>query len=610
VFAGAVGERAIELLARSAERNRATLEREGSLAVLGGSAADDGDWRCWLWGRLTNAGALRERLGATAELDASALIARAHARLGAAARGLLRGTFLIIAAERERGRAFAFRDQLGGRPLVYVSLQGGVLLAEHERDLLDLLPRTPDPDRLALAQWAAKGTLPADRTLYEGVRRLAPGHLLTLAPGALAGERYWLPHFEGTADDRREAAAERLRTATFAAIDRAASGSTRLALSLSGGLDSACVAAGLAARGRRARGAVAVARVFPGHPAIDESRLIQATARHTGLSLRQFPFDEQSSALVPALGHIARWRLPPASPNLFVWEPVMAVARELGIEVMLDGEGGDELFGTPSYLIADMLRAGRIATAWQLTGRIGMGTHSDTRVRLRALRVFGFQRLIPSVEQRRRTRRRILSSARTLLEPADALALLELDDRGGWRDLDGPLWWCALADELVNGGEPLGVSAHLRRESISAGIDRRHPFLYDLDLVETVLRNPPQLQFDPLRDRSLLRDALSGYIPESVRTRYENSFFTPLLVAALAKDGDLLVGELARSDAPIRAYVRRERLEQLLDGSADPDATRRAQRLWSLGLANSWLRAAEQPSYLDELRHKSERQAR
>ena len=61
--------------------------------------------------------------------------------------------------------------------------------------------------------------------------------------------------------------------------------------------------------------------------------------------------------LAPALEHIDRWSLPPVTPNLFVWRPVMARARELGVDVMLDGEGGDELFGFAPYLIADMLRA-------------------------------------------------------------------------------------------------------------------------------------------------------------------------------------------------------------------------------------------------------------
>jgi asparagine synthetase B (glutamine-hydrolysing) len=605
MFAGAFGDRAIELLELAAERDGATLDRAGPLAILGASGATDDGWRCWLWGRLTNAEELRKRFGATADLEPSALVARAHAQLGPTACDLLRGTFLVVARECERELTLAFRDQLGGRPLVYTSTRGGVLFGEHECDLLDLLPSAPDADRLALAQWAVRGTLPAGRTLYEGVHRLAPAHRLILAANAVSDEPYWLPRYEGTVDDDREAIAEHLRSQAFGAVDRAASGSKRLAVSLSGGLDSACVAAGLAAREGPVDETLALARVFPGHPEVDESKLIQATARHTGLALKQFPFDERSSILAPALAHIARWRLPPASPNLFLWEPVMASAREMGVDVTLDGEGGDELFGLAPYLIADMLAAGRIAAAWSLTSGIGMSRHPDRRTRLRALRVFGLQRLMPIGVQRRRARRRIVRSDGALLEQADALAILERDDRSGWRKLDGPVWWRSLADNLINGGEQLGVSAHLRRASISAGIDQRHPFLYDLDLVRTVLTNPPQMQFDPLRDRALLRDALSGYIPEAVRTQHAKSYFTPLLFTAMASDGRMLADGLARRDAPIRAYVRRGRLEQLLEGRAGANPTVRVRRLWQLGLANTWLRAREQPGYLQELHERT-----
>ncbi len=64
--------------------------------------------------------------------------------------------------------------------------------------------------------------------------------------------------------------------------------------------------------------------MFPDHPETDERELIEATARHTGLPVELIPFDERASILAPALEHIARWSLPPATPNLFAWRPLMA----------------------------------------------------------------------------------------------------------------------------------------------------------------------------------------------------------------------------------------------------------------------------------------------
>jgi asparagine synthase (glutamine-hydrolysing) len=603
MFAVAWGERAVELMDRAATRAGTRIERTGPLAVIGAEGATDGRWQCWISGRLTNARELCERFGLPPDQSLPALLARAYERLGSDACELLRGTFVVVALDCERDAATIVRDHLGGRPLVHARVGGGALLAEHERALVELLPSTPGPDRLSLARWIERGGTPPGRTLFEGVRRIPPAHRVELSAGDIAIEPYWRPRYEGLAAGSREAIAERLRGAAFAAVGRAAQGARRPAVRLSGGLDSACVAAGLAARGSPdASGALALAAVFPSHPATDERELIEATARYTGLSVELIAFDDRASILAPALEHIDRWSLPPVTPNMFVWRPLMASARELGVDAMLDGEGGDELFGYAPHLFADMLRTGRLLAAWRLTRRIPeVGAEADLRMRLRAIRKYGVSPLVPAAVRRRRRRARAASAPGSLLAPADATALAELEDEASATRLDGPMWWRALARELIDAGETLGVSSQLRRESTDERIDRRHPFLFDLDLLRTVLADPPRLQFDPIRDRALLRDGLAGYIPEAVRIRHAKSFFTDLLPAGLAADGALLADGPTRGDAPVRAFVRTEPLEALLRGAADPRGVRAARRLWHVGLADVWLRALERPEYPREL---------
>ena len=629
MFAVGWGERAVELMGRAAARDGAALERAGALAVVGAEGATAGRWQCWISGRLTNARALCERFGLPPDTDLPALLACAHERLGPEACQLLRGTFVVVAFDRERSTATIVRDHLGGRPLVHVRVGGGALFAEHERALVELLPRTPAPDRLALAGWIEHGGTPPARTLFEGVRRIPPAHRVELSAGAVAVEPYWRPRYEGLAAGSREVVAERLRDAAFAAVARAAEGARRPAVRLSGGLDSACVAAGLAARGAAtggaglaqrgspsgaaplaargapARGAVALAAVFPHHPATDERELIEATARHTGMPLELISFDARASILAPALDHIARWSLPPVTPNMFVWRPLMASARELGVDVMLDGEGGDELFGYAPHLFADRLRSGRWLAAWRLTRRIPeVGADADLRMRLRAIRKYGASPLVPAAVKRLRRRARGASAPGSLLAPADAAALAALEggDEGGFAQrLDGPMWWREMARELIGADETLGAASQLRRESTDERIDRRHPFLFDLELLQTALTDPPELQFDPARDRALLRDGLVGKIPEAVRTRHAKSFFTDLLSAGLATDGALLAEGPARADAPVRAFLGGEPLDALLRDAARPRSPRAARRLWHAGLADVWLRALEQPEYPREV---------
>jgi asparagine synthase (glutamine-hydrolysing) len=584
---GGWGERALALL-DAAHGTR--LERVGRLAVVGAEGAGEGGWRCWLSGRLGNAAELGAELGLPGA-GATALATAAHERSGPAAIDLLRGSFVLVAADRERERASVARDHLGGRPLVHVRVGDGVLFAEHEHQLLEVLPSVPGPDRLALWHWLERGGIPPGRTLYEGICRVPPGHRLLLSSAGVELERYWAPSYDGTISGSREEIAGRLREEAFAAIDRAA-GEERIGVRLSGGLDSACVAAGLATRGG-ADGALALAAVFPGQPETDERTLIEATAEHTGLALEQVRFEGEPAVLGPALRHLERWRLPPGSPNLFVWDELAALARQRGVVAMLDGEGGDELFGLAPYLIADALAAGRPGRAWSLAGAIpGIGERPAARLRLRALRVFGIGGLVPTSARRWRRRRAASRDGASLLPSPALLALAEIDPSPSAAGLDGPRWWRSLAADLAAGGEAFDVSAQLRRQAVAGGVDGRHPFLFDRDLVEAVLASPPQLQFDPVRDRALLREGLRGRIPEQVRGRYAKSRFTPLLVGALAgAEGEWAAGLLADREAPIRAYLRESSLELLLARRGTRTSPAEALRLWRVIAADAWLRS-------------------
>jgi asparagine synthase (glutamine-hydrolysing) len=602
---GGWGSRSLELLSSVEESPGRSLDRAGSAAVMGAAGATAGHWRCWVAGRVTNLADLGEMFPGPGRVELGTVVARAHSRIGPAAAGLLRGTFVVVAVDLERDTALVSRDQLGGRPLVYARVGDGALFAEHERDILALLPSDPGPDRLAVAQWIDGGGLPAERTLYEGIRRVPAAHRLRSGRGGVVAERYWSPSYEGTVAGSRNEIAERLRAEVFAAVGRAAAGSGRVAVRLSGGLDSAAVAAGLAAGKESGSDVVALSAVFPDHPETHEGSLIEAVARQVGIPSERIPFDDGTSILTPALRHIERWRLPPMTPNLFVWEPVMERARRLGVDVMLDGEGGDELFGSAPYLIADMLRAGRFAEAWSLTAGIpGMGRSPDPRIRLRALRVFGVGGLVPARARRWRRRRSASTTVGSLLSPGDLSALADLDRSTRGSEFGGPIWWRSLAAKLIDGGDALDVSGHLRREAVSDRVDRRHPFLFDLDLVTAVLANPPRPQFDPVRDRALLRDALAGHIPEQVRVRHEKSYFTPIVRDALAgPDGDLLIDALG-ADAPVRAFLRQDALERVL-ARRGTDALK-VLSLWRIGIANTWLRANEKPEYLSEVLEKSD----
>lgn len=591
MLAGAWGHRAGELLEQAAGSRNTPIHVIDGLTMLRTPDLTDDRWCAWLFGAPEDRGGLASRFASGTQDGLPAAFGRALIELGTTACELLCGRFVVVALDRERRLCHVVRDQLGAQPVIHVQTADGVLFAEHERDLLELLARTPDPDRLALLQWIGNGLTPPGRTLYEGLRRLPAGHRLGLETSRVTVERWWNLRFEETDETNRALLAERLRETAFAAVRRSVSGAGRPAVKLSGGLDSACVAAGLRASGFAEGRAIAIGGTFAAHSVTDESDLIEATARHTHLPLELIAFNPESSILVPALEHIASWRLPPATPNLFLWQPLMARAHALGVDLLLDGEGGDELFGLSPYLIADMLRGGQLRTAWSLAARIpGVGPDAGIRARLSELRHYGLRPLVPQSLRHRRARSRGSVSSRSIIPPVEAQALAELYS-SNQENRDGPRWWRSLAESLIDTRDLLDLGGHFRRAAADSAMERRHPFLYDLRLIEGILRIPPQVQFDPVRDRPLLRDALKGLIPEVVRTRHVKSHFTPLVLAGLRADESGLVEPLRQPDAPVRAYVAQKALDRKLAVAVDERPMIGAASLWRVAIANRWLLA-------------------
>jgi asparagine synthetase B (glutamine-hydrolysing) len=573
-------------LRRASTRHGLRIVEHGQLTVAADELdmAEAGGVRCVLVGRL---------VGVEPRACARHVLER-HSREGHAALADLHGAYVAFISDGVN--AVVVRDRLGARTLSYKALGAGAVLGEHDADVLELLAATPAPERTAVIQWIERGSLPKGGSLFAGLRRLAPGHLLQLSAAGASEQIYWQPAYAAPERASRSELADTLRESAFAAIARARAGARTPGVCLSGGLDSACVAAGLANAGGSPPQALAI--TFPVDPEVDESAPIAATAAFSGLPLREVPFRE-GELFAPVQRHLERWKVPPPSPMMLVWEDLWPLARELGIDVMLDGQGGDEAFGAlaSKYLISDSLRAGRLARAWKLSGSLpgpGAGEDMSLQARLRVLRQIGLSGALPAGAQaarrRRMPRERLVGR---LVRDEDVAALVAQDDPWAFKyRQEGPLWWRAVVAMFMDHPDSADANGFFRRVAADAQVERRHPLLHDVELFQRVLRTPPQTTFDASRDRPLLRDALAGYVTEEVRTRHVKLVFNTVVVSRLAGDeGNRLAAELARPDAPVREYIEGSAIEPLFDPerSRARDPSARALQLFTVATVNRWL---------------------
>ena len=549
-------------------------------------------------GRIENAKELAGELGLVGQPPPERVLAAAYRRWRHAALERLRGRFAVALWDRESASGLLAVDRLAARALFLCEEGGRLVFASELHTLIGLLSRRPSPDHVAVAHWIADGSLERGQTLYEGVRRLEGGHFLALEGEGWAKGRYWLPRYAQPAGVlAANAAAEIKRGVTRAVACRLRHEGTGVLLS--GGIDSASVAA-VAAAESLSGVPHAYSALFPEHPSADEGALIAGLTEALGLPSSRVLF-RGGSMLAPSLEFLREWRVPSSSPNLHFQRPLLRLAADEGVDVLLDGQGGDELFGCAPYLLADRLRRGRLLGVLSLA-RSFAGARRGTSRRLltRLLREYGLKGAQPrGVHSLARYVRGAERYAPGWLRAESARLHVERGERWAWKQLPGPRWWAHLADTLTVERERLGVHDFLRRKHALAGTEGAHPFLDDVELVEHVLGLPPKLAFDPELDRPLLRQAMAGLVPDRVRLRRDKSYFNELFLDCLSRtDWPALERLLGTPDAEVNAYVRPEVVRgTLLEAPRERRGPAWAWAVWRLATAECWLRFQSDPDF-------------
>lgn len=573
-----------------------TLESGPLRLAYSGPPLPVGDPVCLLDGVLDNAGELRGELGIGAGGTDEDLLAAAHRRWGRGLPARLRGDFVLLIWDAERREGLIARDQLGVRPFYLFGGEGGVRFAGETRHLIASLPRRPAPDRAGVAHWIATSSRPGMQTLWAGVRRLRPGGMLLLDRHGVREELYWRPRFEEPLELPAARLASEVRSELERSVRRRVAADGATGVLMSGGLDSSAVAALCVEVG--AEEVHACAATFPDHSEADESELIGEL--RGALGLPGITAEVRAGGLLgSALEHLEAWQMPLLGWGDFWTLPLMRRAAAGGVATMLDGDGGDELFGPRTYLLADRLRAGHPLRALRLAlERPGGGPHVPRRD---VAKVFAAEALAGAVPYRLHDLRRRAAVERTApawLSRSAAKDLVASDDPFAWKRLDGPRWWAHAAHGVTRGIEEAGVFEHQRRRAALAGLRARHPIL-DLDLISLALRQPPLATLDRRFSRPVLRASMADLLPDSVRLRPVKARFEALIADCLdGADGVAVRAILTSPQLELGAYIDPAAMRRAL---FDSDALRRDDpfrwmwQVWRLLTAELWLRSQASP---------------
>jgi asparagine synthase (glutamine-hydrolysing) len=374
---------------------------------------------------------------------------------------------------------------------------------------------------------------------------------------------------------------------------------------LSGGLDSSIVTA-VATRVKRPGSSLGTySAVFPGADH-DEAWKVRSLTGALGIEPGLFEVEPQGSMWLN-LNHLNRWGLPLTGSAALVDFAMVEAAGRDGIEVVLDGQTGDELFGFSPWLVADRLGRGRVLAALGLARR-WPGRQTNGRDQRYILKQWGLKGIAPyRLHRLARTRRDPNRFAPPWLLPAFRPRYAQLEDQWAWKACGpGPRWWRYQADRLVRAPHRELRLDYLRNRAASVGVVSETP-LCDFDLIDYCLRLPPQLAFDSAYNRPLARESVRGLIPDDVRLNDEKANFSQFCFDVVTgADAPGIERLFTASDAELGAFADLEQIRRLwrherparAPGSA---TTSWGTDIWRLAVAECWLRSQSDPGFADEM---------
>jgi len=395
------------------------------------------------------------------------------------------------------------RAPFGRLPCYYAVEDGYVLLGSDTAALRHAGLRKPAFDVDQLAKRLAFRELPASRTCLEGVQQLNGGNILSVGATTAQCRAVWTPWtFAGRAHwlESRYEAKEYLRNNVLHAVRLSSQGATKRLLLLSGGLDSAILAASLGSLG----GAFTCLNLHAGADSSDERDYARAVAKRLGGHLIEAQWaiadiDIERADFAARPDPVARSFMQATS------RIATNVASNIGADCIIDGGGGDNVFGA-LYSVAPAVDAWKfdtMAIGWNVSRTLASLAQVGVpqvlwRTAMRSLRLSRAYRWRPDTQ--------LLSSDVAASLPASADHPWLRPPRSAERGTAAQVALIAAAQSWAQ--EPDLATSCRHISPLASQV-----------MVEACLRVPSWWWISDGRDRAVARDAFAPRLPLSVLTR-------------------------------------------------------------------------------------------
>ena len=475
-------------------------------------------------------------------LSDAALILHAYARWGERCLEYFIGEYALVILDERRGELLCARDSLGDRTLFYSFKGTRLAVASEPWAVAGADGSGVELNESAVAHYFALNAIEDGQTLFKNVHELLPAHVMLVNTSSERHWRYWQPdpsiRPRGRSD---EETAEEFRSLLEESVRCRLRATTPVGVLMSGGLDSTSVAC-LAARMLAPQLLTTVSYVFDELAECDERQYIETVKKQWGIRSIQIPCDDAWP--------YKNWQNWPRNPNQPEGNPYRLLkerayhrAQTERLRVLLTGGFGDQLYSAGKDWLADLIAKGHLLKA---------GRELSLQIKSTGLRwtlQAGFlqraaRRLLSIIPGVRRLHRR--PTMPSWLTSFSAGYLFKVGTRlDPAFERHGNLLGISTANSCS--GEIFNASRH--------ALELRHPYR-DRRLVEFVLALPAyQLYYRGLY-KHILRTAMQGILPESIRTRIYPTSLEPLFFRGIEREKAVLQSCFQNHDAGWRTFVR------------------------------------------------------
>ena len=515
-------------------------------------------------------------------------LAEGYARKGIAILAALSGSFALAILNSRSDATILAIDRMGTRPLAYCVI-GEKLVFGSTLDAIgaiDEIGTQVDPQ--GIYDYVHFHMVPAPDSIYAGMQRLLPGEYLTFRDGRARTGRYWKMHF---VEDERRPFAE-LKTGFLKvmrdSVREAAAGGSAGAF-LSGGTDSSTVA------GLLGEVTGAPARTYSiGFDAAgyDEMEYARIAARHFSTNHHEYyvtPDDVVAAIPQIAAVHDQPFGNSSAVPTFYCAK----LARDDGIQTLLGGDGGDELF------------AGNTRYAKQYVYSL----YSELPATLRKSLIEPMAFLLPPVSIIGKAQRYMRNASEPMPARYDNYNLLErlgatnvftaeflaTVDPKRPQALMAQTYQQAHADTLINRMLAFDLKYTLADNDLPkvsrscelAGVGVRYPMLDDT-VVAFSANLAPALKLKGFRLRYFFKEALRGFLPNEIITKTKHGFGLPFGLWLQTHPPLHAIAMDSLADLKKRRVVRTEFIDDLTSRHVQSHTVYYGTMVWVLMMLEQW----------------------